>query len=213
MRGESLRPCSPRSMHASRPDARCFMCSRCTPSMAIQRPDPPQIQTASLAGMGQGRCREAGVRTCACTCPPLLGCTPVLVPGSLALVLTSFLSCLLWRGRGVQVEEKDYAKLVAKRREEGGGFIVDDEGLGCVRTILPPPTPADSSAPCLAQLAASEGGQTAAAVSPASMGEGVPWRLLAAAAGTPQSARLPFQLRAALRHMAVPAHGRGRIVS
>jgi hypothetical protein len=31
-----------------------------------------------------------------------------------------------------QVEEKDYAKLVAKRREEGGGFIVDDEGLGCV---------------------------------------------------------------------------------
>jgi len=36
-------------------------------------------------------------------------------------------------GVAVQVEEKDYAKLVAKRREEGGGFIVDDEGLGCVR--------------------------------------------------------------------------------
>lgn len=44
----------------------------------------------------------------------------------------------------MQVEEKDYAKLVAKRREEGGGFIVDDEGLGCVRNIPPPPTPADS---------------------------------------------------------------------
>eukprot|EP00959_Pyramimonas_sp_CCMP1952_P465681 9488745-Pyramimonas_sp.AAC.2 len=28
------------------------------------------------------------------------------------------------------VEEKDYADLVAKRRKETGGFVVDDDGLG-----------------------------------------------------------------------------------